>query len=173
MLDELERVVVGEAFTRTTMEIGRRSGRRRCPRAAASLAQVSRFCAVAGLLVASSLLGLACGKWIWPDPNEQLLREMPVLESIDLYEQGDSIEFLRKLERAGMFDQAPDQAATPVPTPEISPDDELDERRAEIERMTPLERQHLRRTQEHFAKYSLDDQRRMLRLLRRAGPRSA
>jgi hypothetical protein len=116
------------------------------------------------LLVLSGLLGLACGKWIWPDPNLQLLQQMPVLESIDLYDQGDSIEFLRKLERTGMFDLEPDQAAAAVATPAMSPEDELDERRGEIERMTPLERQHLRHNQEHFARYSLDEQRRMLRL---------
>ncbi len=164
MLDQLDRAVVGENFTRTTMEMVAVAAADDARRISLAWPK-SLILAAAGLIASSGLLGLACGTWIWPDPNRQLLHELPILESIDLYDQGDSIEFLRKLERAGIFDQQPDQAAAPVSLPETSADDEIDERRAEIERMTPLERQHLRRNQERFAKYSLDDQGRMLRLL--------
>ncbi len=162
MLDQLDRVVVGESFTRTTMEMVAVEAAEDARRTSHALPG-SGIVLGAGLLLLSGLLGLACGKWIWPDQNRQLLLQMPLLESIDLYDQGDSIEFLRKLERAGMFDPAPDQPPPPQ-SPQTSSDDELDERRAEIERMTPLERQHLRRNQEHFARYSHDEQRRMLRL---------
>ncbi len=89
---------------------------------------------------------------------------MPILENTDLYDQGDSIDFLRKLERAGLFDPAPDEDTATLAVSDVSPEDELDERRAEIVRMTPLERQHLRRKQEHFSRYSLVEQGRMLKL---------
>jgi hypothetical protein len=42
--------------------------------------------------------------------------------------------------------------------------EDLAERRGEIERMTPVERQHLRHSELRFAKFSLDEQRRMLKL---------
>jgi hypothetical protein len=109
MLEHLERATVGESFTKTTMEmavVAASAEARRSP--LAGLRQWTA--AAAGLLLATTLLGYACGKWVWPDANRQLLRDLPVLENIDLYDQGDSIEFLRKLERAGLFDEEPDHA---------------------------------------------------------------
>ncbi len=163
MLDQLDRAVVSENFTRTTMEMAATAAADDTERGWRGWSKPAIFGA-AVLLSVCALLGVACGTWVWPDPNQQLLHELPVLESIDLYDQGNSIEFLRKLERAGVFDQEPDGAEA-VSTPDTSADDELDERRAEIERMTPLERQHLRHNQERFAKYSTADRQRMLRLL--------
>jgi len=110
MLEHLERATVGDAFTKTTMEMAALAAAGESSRSPLAGTK-SWFAAAAGLLLAATLLGYAGGKWAWPDPNQQLLRDLPVLENIDLYDQGDSIEFLRKLERAGLFDEEPDHAS--------------------------------------------------------------
>jgi anti-sigma factor RsiW len=62
------------------------------------------------------LLGIAClllagmgGYWmvqrLAPDPNEQLVRDLPVLENLDQYTQVDSVEFLRMLKESGLFEE--------------------------------------------------------------------
>jgi anti-sigma factor RsiW len=37
-----------------------------------------------------------------PDPSEQLLRNLPVIEKLDLYSNVESIEFLRELDKRGV-----------------------------------------------------------------------
>ncbi len=43
---------------------------------------------------------------LMPDPNRQLLEDLPVLENLDEYRQIDDIEFLRMLRDAGLFREA-------------------------------------------------------------------
>ena len=49
------------------------------------------------------LAGVVAGRTLWPDPNVPLLRDLPVIENFDLYHQADDVEFLRQLDRAGLF----------------------------------------------------------------------
>jgi hypothetical protein len=41
---------------------------------------------------------------IGPDPNRQLIDNLPLLENLDEYRQIDDIEFLRMLYQDGVFD---------------------------------------------------------------------
>ena len=102
--------------------------------------------------VAALVLGYAGGRAIWPDPNRQLLEDLPILEDLDLYEQAGSIDFLHKLADTGLFgDDAGQVKATPgLAVPEATAD-----RRAEIARMTAAEKEHLVRKLERFAAYSV------------------
>ena len=43
-------------------------------------------------------------------PNEQLARDLPVIENRELYRAVDSIEYLRMLEESGLFDEEVDDA---------------------------------------------------------------
>lgn len=105
-LDELDRAPLDGRFTRTTMEMvavaatedlqrnrreGPRRRRRRWLAACAGLA----LAAAAGFMLA----------WIaLPDPNRQLLDDLPLLQNIDEYRQVDDIRFLKALAREGLFD---------------------------------------------------------------------
>ena len=40
--------------------------------------------------------------------NDQLVRDLPVIENVELYRHVDNIEFLRQLEAEGLFDEAVD-----------------------------------------------------------------
>jgi hypothetical protein len=38
-----------------------------------------------------------------PDPNERLLRDLPVIESQEVLKEAGDIEFLKKLDKEGLF----------------------------------------------------------------------
>jgi anti-sigma factor RsiW len=57
---------------------------------------------VAGLALAG-VAGFFVTNRLIPDPSEQLLRNLPVIEKLDLYSNVESIEFLRELEKRGVF----------------------------------------------------------------------
>ncbi len=50
--------------------------------------------AAAGFLIVASLI---------PDPNAQLLQDLPILENFDQYHEIDSIDFLRALNDEKLF----------------------------------------------------------------------
>ena len=49
------------------------------------------------------LAGLLLGHWLWPSPNEQLVHDLPMLEDFDLYRSAENIDFLRLLDKEGVF----------------------------------------------------------------------
>ena len=66
--------------------------------------------AAAGAL-AAGLAGFFVGINLWPDPNEQLLRDLPVIEELDLYNQADYVDaaFLRQLDEQDFFHEDADR----------------------------------------------------------------
>ncbi len=63
-------------------------------------------------LAGSAVIGfLATSDW-FPNPNRQLLEELPVVRRLDDYEEVESLEFLRQLDQSGLLHGA-DHAATP------------------------------------------------------------
>ena len=107
LLDRLPRSSVSETFTKTTIEmvavaasndaamVQRAWPRRRLPQLLGALGAV-----------AAGLAGFVVGHFLWPNPNEQLLQDLPVLEHFDLYYQVDNIDFLRMLDSEGLFAEA-------------------------------------------------------------------
>jgi len=67
-------------------------------------------------VLTAGLAGSLAVLLFWPNPNEQLLRDLPVLENLDEYRQiddgeSDAVEFLRMLHREGLFaEEAPDDS---------------------------------------------------------------
>jgi hypothetical protein len=105
LLDRLPRAAVDEAFTKTTIEMVALVA---SDEAEAVLAEQprrrrrQRLIGAAGMLLAA-LAGFGIGTRIWTDPNEELLRDLPLLENFELYYQADDIQFLRMLEEEGLF----------------------------------------------------------------------
>ncbi|HEX4144883.1 MAG TPA: hypothetical protein VHY91_15370 [Pirellulales bacterium] len=159
MLDRLQRSTVGESFTRSTLEmVSLAAAEEEHEQPAAGRFDWRRLGMMGLVAVAALLLGYGGGRAIWPDPNRELLQDLPVLEDLDLYEQAGSIDFLHKLADAGQFgDEAGQVKATPgLAVPEAPAD-----RRAEIARMTMAEREHLGRKLERFDAYSTDKQQKL------------
>ena len=102
LLDRLPHRQGDEAFTCTTVEMvamaadgdNRRSRSR------------SRWIGWAGGLTgtaAAAITGFMTAAWIADAPNRQLLRDLPVIESVDLYRHADSVEFLQALDQESLF----------------------------------------------------------------------
>jgi anti-sigma factor RsiW len=104
-LDLLRRAEVDESFTHATLEMV-------AVAASEELVQQHRevrrrrgwrwLVGSAGLLTAG-IAGFFASPWLWPNPDEQLLRDLPVIENLDQYRQIDDIEFLRLLYHEGLF----------------------------------------------------------------------
>ena len=105
MLDRLPRATVDESFTNTTIEMVAQAAGEEARNVLAEqpLRRRRRRMAGAAGMLAAGLIGFVIGRQLWSDPNEQLLRDLPVLQNFELYYQVDDIEFLRLLEEEGLF----------------------------------------------------------------------
>lgn len=73
---------------------------------------ITRSIAVTGWLAAVSLcgwLGFQITRHWVPNPNDALIRDMPVIEKLHEYQDVGDIEFLKELKRQGLFDEAPEK----------------------------------------------------------------
>jgi anti-sigma factor RsiW len=107
LLDRLPRASVDERFTKTTIEMVALSASEEADAVVRELPRRRRRQRIAGAIsmLAALVAGFAIGTQIWPDPNERLLEDLPVLENLDLYYQADDIEFLRLLDKQGLFEE--------------------------------------------------------------------
>ena len=105
LLDRLPRSHVDDTFVRTTVEM-------LAVRAEEELAEEQKrepirragiVALVLGAAAAAAVGGFALARWQWPNPNEQLARDLPVLQHLDELRQADSVEFLRQMHEAGLF----------------------------------------------------------------------
>lgn len=113
LLDRLPRAEVESSFTQSTVEMialaeseqlagrqARQPGRQR------KALLVSAAC-----VLLSAVAGYVAFDRLWPGANEQLLRDLPVVEHLDAYRQADSIEFLRMLRDEGLFVEGDDDGS--------------------------------------------------------------
>ena len=116
LLDELPRTNVDETFAQTTVAMVAVAAAKdldqlnaQAPRRAAK----RRLWSVASFVIAAAI-GFIALTWIWPDQNQQLLKELSVVENWPLYQQAGSLEFLRELDKQGTFAQvAAEETAQP------------------------------------------------------------
>lgn len=112
LLDQLPRAQVDEKFVRTTVEMVALAAEEDVSRQRAERPRQARrrgLVVVATMLVAG-FVGYAAYQWLRPDPNAALLRDLPVVENVELYRQIDDIEFLRRLDTERLFAEEDDDA---------------------------------------------------------------
>lgn len=110
LLDRLPRCTVGESFTRTTMEMVAVAAEEELAAQTAQLPRRRRrrgAAAAVGVAVAA-VAGFVVGRQFWPDPNAALIRDLPVIENLEMYRQAESLEFLRRLHDSGLFGEEAD-----------------------------------------------------------------
>ena len=164
MLDELDAAPVGEPFTQTTLEMVAVAAREDVERsqAEAPRRRRRRLLAVGGGLLAAAAVGFLAVVAAVPDPNRQLLQDLPVLENFDEYRQVESIEFLHSSATRGCFpaDGTPigrNGAAADVARHAVP-------RRRRVESMGLGEKEQLLRIEERFIGLAPEEQQRLRRL---------
>ena len=99
LLDKLERAHIDEVFTQSTLEMVAVAAADDVQQQEAQAPRRRRrrwLVAGAGFLAAAAAGFLAVALF-WPNPNQQLLQDLPVLERLDQYRQIDDVEFLELL----------------------------------------------------------------------------
>ena len=107
LLDRLPRADVGEKFTKSTLEMVAVAAAKEADEVNRTLPKLKQRQRMAGVIamVAALAVGYAIGRQAWPDPNEALLRDLPVIENIDLFYQVEDADFLRELDREHLFEE--------------------------------------------------------------------
>ena len=148
-LDQLDTAPVGEPFTHTTLEMVAVAARDDVEhdRAEAPRRRRRRRLAIGGGLLAAAAAGFLAVASLAPDPNRQLLEDLPVLLNFDEYRQVENIEFLRLLRKEGLF---PGGGGGRIHAAPPGADESLAERRQLVEGMSPDKKEQLRRAEERF-----------------------
>jgi len=148
MLDELDRPPTADRFTQTTMEMVAVAAEQDIERLQAEAPRRRRrrwLAVVAGVLVAG-LTGYAVVAALLPDPNRDLIRDLPVLQNLDQYRRIDSMEFLRDLHEEGVVpvvDDSPAVARRPIAEMNEQQKADLLQRQGQFERMGSAKQQEL------------------------------
>ena len=105
ILDVLERSGADPTFTRTTLEMvavaaEEEVARQRRERPWRVGAQIALGLAA---VAAAALLGFFSMAWSYRASQQQLLRDLPLLQNLERYEQIGQREFLELLDRSGIF----------------------------------------------------------------------
>jgi hypothetical protein len=104
-LDGLERQQVDETFTRTTIEMVTVAEEEQLDRqrAEAPRRRRRRWLIAGGGLLAAALAGFLGVALLRPDPDRQLLEDLPLLIDYDEYNQIDDVKFLQLLHEQKVF----------------------------------------------------------------------
>lgn len=105
MLDELGRCEVDETFTRSTMEMVAVAAEAEVRQIQSQATRLRRWLLRVGGLAAAAAAGFVAVILLRPDPNRAVLENLPVLENLDEYRQVGDIDFLRALDREGLFNK--------------------------------------------------------------------
>ena len=136
MLDELQQPQVKTDFTESTLEVVALAAQSDIDQFRAT--RPRRYATIAASLFAACFIGFFGVALVRPDPNRQLLEDLPVVERLDEYRQIDSLEFLQELRKSELFSEDQDD-----------PQD-LDARHQQIDQMTPSDKAQLYRLWERF-----------------------
>lgn len=113
LLDELPRAPVTESFTQTTVEMVAMTAEAETIGAEQKLGRGRAFwmAAIALSVLAAGLVGYTVMWQRLDRPNRQLAEDLPIIENVELYRVADSIDFLRELDSASLFneEQSPDE----------------------------------------------------------------
>jgi len=106
LLDTLPHAQVDESFSRSTIEMVAVSADEELQQVQMSAASRTRrtWLSGAGFTLTSAAAGFALALGLAPRANDGWLRDLPVIENVDVYLHADSVEFLQILHEEAIFD---------------------------------------------------------------------
>lgn len=112
MLDHLPRSHVEQSFTHDTLKLVTLNAEGDAQKSKSLAARFRQMAWATGAVVAASaaVAGYFLVSSYASRPNEMLVKDLPLLENVDLYRHAESVEFLKNLEREGLFAQEVDDA---------------------------------------------------------------
>ena len=163
LLDVLPRTKASDSFTQSTVEMIALSAFQDVEVLRQTTKKQFRWAWLfgsGGVLVAA-VIGYIVVSTMLAAPERKLLRELPVLANLDYYRQADSVEFLRQLDREGLFPGTDHgQSAMVV----FVPNQSMIERRKQLLDSPAAQLGELQSSQERFQRLSRDEQQHMLRV---------
>jgi hypothetical protein len=170
LLDHLPRAATDESFTRTTVELVALEARKDVDAEQAAIPMRNRRRWIGGIIagLAAAMIGFVAVVIAWPDENERLLRDLPVIENLEIYDvmpEAGGIAFLRALEGEFASDAAEDDASITPST--VAHNDksltreEMAARRTEVESLPPDKKNDLRKLYERFRTLPKEEQERL------------
>jgi anti-sigma factor RsiW len=107
LLDHLPRSPVSESFTQTTVQMVAVKASEDVEKktVTADTKRRTMWLIGAGGAAAAAMLGYVIVSELVSRPNVQLVKDLPVIEYVDVYQHADSIEFLKQLDQAGLFSE--------------------------------------------------------------------
>ncbi len=194
MLDELDSPATNEDFTCTTLEMVAVAAAEDAQQAKAQRPRRRLRAALRAVvgLVGAAAVGFLAVAWALPDPNAQLLQDLPLLENYDQYRdivsqhpKSDSIDFLRACRRKNCFPRRPKMdakdlrwnsargfrrkalgllALAVVLAVGLAAFGTLSQRRRQLEEMSAEQREDVLRAEQQFHALSPQDQQRIREL---------
>lgn len=157
MLDFLPTADVDESFTRTTVAIVAVSASDDVDRAAVRCRRRKRWLWWTGTVAAALafVAGYAAVSIVVSRENQRLLRDLPVIQRLDQYRYAENVEFLRLLEREGLFGEDEIAKDTDEPAPETlsaAQKKELQSKQAKFYRLDEEEQNRLRQLHEELSR---------------------
>jgi len=104
-LDELPRTTVDEKFASSTVEMVALSAERDLHARRAGAPR--RWLLLASACGVLTLAGYALAALVWPSADDQLLVDLPVVANLDLYQQVEDVDFLRRLANEVTWNEDP------------------------------------------------------------------
>lgn len=156
MLDFLPTADVDESFTRTTVAMVAVSASDDVDRAAVRRRRRKRWLWWTGMVAAvlAFVAGYAAVSIVVSRENQRLLRDLPVIQRLDQYRYAENVEFLRLLEREGLFGEDEIAKDTDEPAPETlsaAQKKELQTKQARFCRLGQAEQNRLRGLHEELS----------------------
>jgi anti-sigma factor RsiW len=110
ILDELDIPPTGDDFTRTTLEMVAVAAVQDAEKtkAEAPRRRLKTRLLIGGGLMAAAAAGFFVVASLTPDPDADLLKDLPILENLDQYREVYSIEVLRELNKQKLFTEDAD-----------------------------------------------------------------
>lgn len=105
LLDELPRAEADERFTTSTVELIASDVEAELSRQQLNGPRLRRrWWLISGVtLMAAGFCGVWAAELLWPRPDENLLRNFPVIRQLDAYRQAGNVPFLRSLQSQDHF----------------------------------------------------------------------